>query len=148
MQRSTDGSPAYSERRASLWQYWQSILYVPTCTLCGKLMGWTEGFASAAHDWRLHDEIARKIRTARSTTPSAPTAALPLIDSRSPSEGLNDACEAYHAVYGAVNLFGRFPAQNEARANAVARASPGSDGGERLGRGAPGQRDVGVGVSE
>ena len=71
--------------------------------------GWTEGFASAAEDWRLHDEIARKIRTARSTTPSAPTAALPLIDSRSPSEGLNDACEPYHALYAAVNLFGCFP---------------------------------------
>src|SRR2546430_11103669 len=28
-QRSTDGSPAYSERRASAWQYWQSILYLP-----------------------------------------------------------------------------------------------------------------------
>ena len=80
-------------------------------------MGWTEGFASAADDWRLHDEIARKIRTARSTTPSAPTAALPLIDSRSPSEGMNDACEPYHALYAAVNLFGCFPAPNGARAN-------------------------------
>src|SRR2546421_7259758 len=28
-QRSTDGSPAYSERRASAWQYWQSIWYLP-----------------------------------------------------------------------------------------------------------------------
>ena len=25
MQRSTEGSPAYSERRASAWQNWQSI---------------------------------------------------------------------------------------------------------------------------
>ena len=25
-QRCTEGSPAYSERRASAWQYWQSIL--------------------------------------------------------------------------------------------------------------------------
>src|SRR5436190_21705137 len=98
-------------------------------------MGWTEGFASAADDWRLHDEIARKIRTARSTMPSAPTAALPLIESRSPSEGLNDACEPYHALHAAVNLFGpfgRFPALNGAprdaarsgaRDQAAARAS-------------------------
>src|SRR5437870_8660028 len=28
-QRSTDGRPAYSERRASAWQYWQSIRYLP-----------------------------------------------------------------------------------------------------------------------
>ena len=28
-QRSTDGRPAYSERRASAWQYWQSILNEP-----------------------------------------------------------------------------------------------------------------------
>ena len=28
MQRSTDGSPAYSERRASAWQYWQAIVYL------------------------------------------------------------------------------------------------------------------------
>ena len=26
MQRATEGRPAYSERRASAWQYWQSIL--------------------------------------------------------------------------------------------------------------------------
>src|SRR6266705_5207863 len=112
-------------------------------------MGWTEGFASAADDWRLHDEIARKIRTARSTTPSAPTAALPPIDSRSPSEGLNAACEAYHALYAAVNLFGCFPPRTgRARKPAADVRGRRSGSGERLGGGAPGQRDVRVGVRE
>src|SRR5207245_3788215 len=46
----------------------------------------------------LHDDTARKIRTARSATPSAPTPALAVIDSRLPSGGLNDACEPYHAL--------------------------------------------------
>src|SRR5213592_2328413 len=94
MQRVTEGRPAYSERRASLWQYWQSILYVCTCTLCGKLIGWIEGFATPG--CRLQDETARKTRMARSTSPSAPTPALAPIGSRSPSGGLSDACEAYH----------------------------------------------------
>src|SRR5216117_540738 len=93
MQRATEGRPAYSERRASLWQYWQSILYVCTCRLCGKLIGWIEGFAPAG--WRLHDETARKTRMARSTSPSAPTPAFAPIGSRSPSGGLSDACEGY-----------------------------------------------------
>src|SRR5438034_921053 len=75
-------SPAYSERRASAWQYWQSILYVCTWVLCGKLIGWTDGFAAAG--WRLQDDTTRKIRTARSTTPSAPTPAF-VIDSRTTS---------------------------------------------------------------
>src|SRR5207245_1933582 len=82
MQRCTDGSPAYSERRASAWQYWQSILYVCTWVLCGKLIGWTDGFAAAG--WRLQDDTTRKIRTARSTTPSAPTPAF-VIDRRTTS---------------------------------------------------------------
>jgi hypothetical protein len=47
MQRVTDGSPAYSERRASAWQYWQSILYCWTWTLWGKLIGWTDACATA-----------------------------------------------------------------------------------------------------
>src|SRR5205809_5224231 len=115
-------------------------------------MSWTEGFASAADDWRLHDEIPRKIRTARSTTPSAPTAALPLIDSRSPSEGLNDACEPYHALYAAVNLFGCSSGASRpergAREPAADVRGRRSGGGERLGGGAPGQRDVRVGVRE
>src|SRR5206468_11957214 len=77
----------------SLWQYWQSILYVWTCTLWGNLIGWIEGFATAG--WRLHDETARKTRMARSTSPSAPTPAFAPIRSRSPSGGLSDACEGY-----------------------------------------------------
>src|SRR5581483_1722803 len=81
-QRCTDGSPAYSERRASAWQYWQSILYVCTCVLCGKLIGCVDGRAAAG--CRLHDDTARKIRTARRTTPSAPTPAF-AIDGRTPS---------------------------------------------------------------
>src|SRR5438067_11466346 len=93
MQRATDGRPAYSEGRASLWQYWQSIVYVCTCRLCGKLIGWIEGFAAAG--CRLQDETARKTRMARSTSPSAPTPALAPIGSRSPSGGLSDACEGY-----------------------------------------------------
>src|SRR5215467_8485307 len=40
--------------------------------------------------WRLHDEIARKTRTARSAAPSAPTPAFAIIDSRSPSGGFLD----------------------------------------------------------
>jgi len=47
MHRSTDGMPAYSERRASLWQYWQSTLYVSTWTLCGNWIGCAEGLATA-----------------------------------------------------------------------------------------------------
>ena len=100
-QRLTDGSPAYSERRASLWQYWQSILYVSTWTLWGKLIGWRDAFATAG--WRLHDDTAMKTRMARSTTPSAPTPALAPIDSRSPSGGLSDACAAYHSPREPVN---------------------------------------------
>src|SRR5437773_10004927 len=102
MQRSTDGRPAYSERRASLWQYWQSIAYVWTCTRCGKLIGWVEGFATAG--CRLHDETARRTRTARSASPSAPTPAFAPIGSRSPSGGLSDACEAYHSPHTASTL--------------------------------------------
>src|SRR5258708_12268472 len=40
MHRSTDGSPAYSERRASAWQYWQSIWYLPAWTRWLKKIGW------------------------------------------------------------------------------------------------------------
>src|SRR5437762_2894524 len=66
--------------------------------LWGKLIGWLEGFATAGR--RLHDDTARKIRTARSATPSAPTPALAVIDSRLPPEGLKDACEPYHRLCG------------------------------------------------
>src|SRR3989442_8164478 len=70
MQRSTDGSPAYSDRRASLWQYWQSILYVPACTLWGKLMGWLEGFAAAA-GWGVPHHTPRENKKAKSAPPRA-----------------------------------------------------------------------------
>src|SRR5438034_9299103 len=93
MQRATDGRPAYSERRASLWQYWQSILYVCTCRLCGKVIGWIEDFATAG--CRLQDETARKNNMATSTSPSAPPPVRAPISSRSPSGGLTDDCEAY-----------------------------------------------------
>jgi hypothetical protein len=52
-------------------------------------MGCAEGFAAAAGS-RLHDEIARKTRTARSAAPSAPTPALAIIDGRLPSGGFLD----------------------------------------------------------
>src|SRR5213593_3749038 len=120
MQRATDGRPAYSERRASLWQYWQSILYVCTCRLCGKLIGWIEGFAAAG--CRLQDETARKTRMARSTSPSAPTPALAPIGSRSPSGGLSDACEAYHPPHTG-STFSRVQRGSDARASAAARAA-------------------------
>src|SRR4029078_4264736 len=38
--RSTDGSPAYSERRASAWQYWQSIWNEPAWIRWLKRIGW------------------------------------------------------------------------------------------------------------
>src|SRR5438105_11170903 len=64
MQRVTDGRPAYSERRASAWQYWQSILYVCTCTLCGNAIGWVDGCATAGR--RVQDDTASTTSTARS----------------------------------------------------------------------------------
>src|SRR5882724_9044500 len=52
MQRSTDGSPAYSERRASAWQYWHAIWNDPAWITWLKRIGWrgacggdTSGFA-------------------------------------------------------------------------------------------------------
>ena len=39
MQRLTDGMPAKVERRASAWQYWQSILKSPAWILWLKRMG-------------------------------------------------------------------------------------------------------------
>src|SRR5215813_14985601 len=96
MHRVTEGKPAYSERRASAWQYWQSILYCWTCVLCGKLIGCSDALATAG--WRLHDETPRKIRTARRATPSAPTPALAAIDSRVTSRALNEACATYHQL--------------------------------------------------
>src|SRR6266571_3592718 len=112
MQRATDGRPAYSERRASLWQYWQSILYVCTCRLCGKVIGWIEGFATAG--CRLQDETARKTRMARSTSPSAPTPVRAPIGSRSPSGGLSNACEAYHPPHTA-STFSRVQRERDER---------------------------------
>src|SRR5438093_6993006 len=120
MQRATDGRPAYSERRASLWQYWQSILYVCTCRLCGKVIGWIEGFATAG--CRLQDEAARKTRMARSTSPSAPTPVRAPIGSRSPSGELSDACEAYPPPHTA-STFSRVQRESDARASAAARAA-------------------------
>src|SRR3989338_5235683 len=132
MQRSTDGSPASPERRASLWQYWQSILYVCTCTTWGKSIGWTEGRATAG--WRLQEDTATKIRTARSTTPSAPTPAFAPIDDRSPSGGLENACEPYHAVTDGVNPPG--PLRASPRPPRARAARPPPRGG-RAGRTAP-----------
>src|SRR2546428_5839189 len=40
MQRSTEGSPAYSERRASAWQYWQAIWDDPAWITWPKRIGW------------------------------------------------------------------------------------------------------------
>ena len=40
MQRSTDGSPAYSERRASAWQNWHSIRNEPAWIRWLKKIGW------------------------------------------------------------------------------------------------------------
>src|SRR6266508_1237358 len=120
MHRSTDGRPAYSERRASLWQYWQSILYVCTCTLCGKLIGCTEDRAMAG--WRLQEDTAKKTSTARSTTAAAPTPAF-LIDSRVPSWVLANAREPYHLVPSGVNTTPRQAAAAKASAAAWAAAS-------------------------
>ena len=39
MQRLTEGRPANDERRASAWQYWQSILKSPAWILWLKRMG-------------------------------------------------------------------------------------------------------------
>src|ERR1700756_2685974 len=41
MQRSTDGSPAYSDRRASAWQYWQLIWKAPAWIRWLNRNGWT-----------------------------------------------------------------------------------------------------------
>src|SRR4030095_12206563 len=128
MQRSTDGRPAYSERRASAWQYWHSILYCWTCTTCGNAIGWTDGLAMAG--WRLHEDTAKNISTARRTTAAAPTPAF-RIDSRLSSWGLGSAREPYHLPRASVN-----------------DNSPSRDGGERLRRGAPGGIEVGLGVRQ
>jgi hypothetical protein len=47
------------------------------------LIGCDDGRAAAG--WRLHDDTARKMSTARRTLPSAPTPAFVVIDSRTPS---------------------------------------------------------------
>src|SRR2546425_3070192 len=122
MQRATEGRPAYSDRRASAWQYWQSILYVCTCTLWGKVMGCTEGRAAAG--CRLHEDTARKTRMARSAKPSAPTPAFALIDGRGPSGAFEEACETYHQRRKQVNI------------------RPLGESAERLGGGARGAFDV------
>src|SRR5258708_6351821 len=114
-----DCRPAYSERRASLWQYWQSSLYVWAWALCGKAIGWTEPFATTG--CRLHDETARKIRMARSTMPSAPTPAFAPIDSRSPPGGFGGACGAYHSRRDPVN---RQAPPRASRARPPRRAPP------------------------
>src|SRR2546425_9521004 len=101
MQRATEGRPAYSDRRASAWQYWQSILCVCTCTLWGKVMGCTEGRAAAG--CRLHEDTARNTRMARSAKPSAPTPAFALMDGRVPSGALEEACARYHQRSKQVN---------------------------------------------
>src|SRR6202795_2179611 len=103
MHRVTDGKPANSERRASAWQYWQSILYVCTWTLCGKAIGCTDGSATAGR--RLHEERPRKTRTARSTNPSTPTPAF-AVTSRNSSGScwcLREARECYHLLSKQVN---------------------------------------------
>src|SRR5712691_6001921 len=103
MQRVTDGRPANSERRASVWQYWQSILYVCTWTLWGNAIGCTDGSATAGR--RLHDESPRKTSTARSTAPSTPTPAF-AVTSRDPSGTCwyrFEARECYHLPSKQVN---------------------------------------------
>src|SRR3989442_12543756 len=57
MQRSTEGSPAYSERRASAWQYWQAIWNDPAWITWLKRIGWrgafgpiTSGFAGSGRE--------------------------------------------------------------------------------------------------
>jgi hypothetical protein len=40
MHRATDGSPAYTLRRASAWQYWQSIAYDPAWIAWLNSIGW------------------------------------------------------------------------------------------------------------
>src|SRR5712691_10340906 len=111
MQRVTDGRPANSERRASVWQYWQSILYVCTWTLWGNAIGCTDGSATAGR--RLHDESPRKTRTARSTAPSTPTPAF-AVTSRDPSGTCwyrLEARECYHLPPKQVNTCAPLGAQ-------------------------------------
>src|ERR1044071_119512 len=138
MHRVSEGSPANSDRRASLWQYWHSILKVPTWTLWGNAMGCTDGSATAGR--RLHDERPRKTRTARSTNPSTPTPAF-AVTSRDPSGTCCDRLEArecYHLLRKQVNTE-RFGAH---LVSAVASTR------ERVGGGFHGLVDVGVGVGE
>ena len=47
MQRATDGSPAKTPRRASAWQYWQSIPYEPAWIAWLNSIGWSIGSGSA-----------------------------------------------------------------------------------------------------
>src|SRR6185436_395499 len=105
MHRSTDGRPAYSLRRASAWQYWHSILYVCTWTMCGNAIGWTEGLATAG--CRLQEDTPRNISTARRTTAAAPTPAF-RIDSRLSSWRLGSAREPYHLPAASVNDNSRY----------------------------------------
>src|SRR5262249_897989 len=98
----------------------------------------------ATAGWRLHDDTARKIRTARSATPSAPTPVLADIDSRSPSEGLKDACEPYHRLHGpSIDSHGSWRLNGS-----MARRPRRSVRDQRLRSGASGERDVRVGVRE
>src|SRR2546422_7844925 len=67
MQRSTEGSPAYSERRASAWQYWQAIWNDPAWITWLKRIGWrgalgpiTSGLAVSG--WEGGEASARRER--------------------------------------------------------------------------------------
>src|SRR2546427_11204916 len=67
MQRSTEGSPAYSERRASAWQYWQEIWNDPAWITWLKRIGWRGAFGNVTSGFAIPGRnggaaIARRYR--------------------------------------------------------------------------------------